>query len=377
MCLSKIGFFAALFAPLSVLALSSDIDEREGIKLGGVPVFNYTTDDGLEVGAFGMRFDYGNERKRPFENLWSLGASYATEGPRLLALYYEETTITDWNLRLKAALTVSTNPDANYFGLGDRASFDRELGKKGFYRFTQDYHSMGFVVRKKLPTGIEPFAGAHFAAIEFRNNRAETKFYEDFKKDSISFFSPRVKFGAIWDVRDFEFIPSSGQVAAVEITTSPKVSSDATSWAKWESEFRNYQPIIENRWLWFASQIKYTASTDSTPITDRARIGGEDSLRGIQKGRFLVNHAVAFRNELRSVWFRERVFGLPLKAGTGVFADLGRAGDTASRLFEGETHVGYGVSFFGSYFTDDFLGHMDFGASKEGRSVYIAVGHAF
>jgi hypothetical protein len=81
--------------------------------------------------------------------------------------------------------------------------------------------------------------------------------------------------------------------------------------------------------------------------------------------------------ELRSILARLRIFGLPAKAGLGIFLDTGKVGQTWGRLLDDELHTTGGFSLLGSYFTDDFLGSLDVAFSREGYTAQIQMGHAF
>jgi hypothetical protein len=68
---------------------------------------------------------------------------------------------------------------------------------------------------------------------------------------------------------------------------------------------------------------------------------------------------------------------MPLKLGTGVYADLGKVSETAGGLTDLPLQAAWGFSLFGSFFTDDFLGSADFGFSQDVRSIYLKLGYSF
>jgi hypothetical protein len=93
--------------------------------------------------------------------------------------------------------------------------------------------------------------------------------------------------------------------------------------------------------------------------------------------RYIGNQSAGLRTELRSVYIRWRIFDMPLKVGSGVFLDSGKIAQGYNELVSNDFKWAWGVSLFGSYFTDDFLGTMDIGFSHGETAFYMRLGHAF
>ena len=373
-------FYALALIALSAISGTSAISlaaerARVGKHLGMLPIFNYSTDRGLSLGLMGQLFDYGSGGVRPFETLTSAEAQYATRGARVVYGAFEKTGVAG-DLRLLSEVYGAANSFQPYYGLGDSTSFDRALSDADAYFY--NHREFGFVgsLRKRTPSGWDLRAGLGVSYQSSQSNSSETLYASEFGSEPRSGYYTELIAGAVLEERDFEFIPSEGRYASVSVSASPGILGNFESWVRADGDYRRYDSLIPNCWLWFATQARFSVGSSSSPFTEKPRLGSWGTLRGYPVGRFVSNVAVSLRSEVRSLPIRWNAFGYPLKGGAGVFLDTGQIADALPRLFQNPVRWAWGVTLFGSYFTDDFLGSADFGFSKEGSAVYLRLGHA-
>lgn len=380
----RVKFFVGfLFLSFLFLAQSQASDDRSGVRWGVMPVMNYTSDQGMNLGAFARRFDYGSNSEdkaaggKPFERLLSLQLASAKRGPRLAFVSFEATGLTDMNLRAYSEVYWLSNPYQPYYGIGDNTQIDPALIMAGYYQYRYQHLVVRQAVRKRAYDNLDLEAIVTFAQDLLAPTSGASLFAKDFNNQTRQYFCTEFALKAIFDHRDSEFIPSKGYVASASVVVSPGLLSNTDSWARMDLDFHIYFPLIEQRWLWLAVQTRYASTTDFAPLSERARLGSVGTLRGLPLSRYIDDDSFSLRSELRSILFRARLFDMPLKAGMGFFVDTGKIGNTFVDLITNHWHASWGVSFFGSYFTDDFLGAVDFGFYEGKYSVYVGLGHAF
>lgn len=356
-------------------ALPDDLSRR-GTHWGLLPIGNYTSDMGLTTGVLTRRFNYGEEGKRPFDSLLTVQGSYSTLGPRDLWVAFEKTGVGERDLRLLVAVDVSANPYSRYYGVGSDTGYSPVLDSQKYYFYRQQNYSLELSARKKILSDLDLSLGVVPTFVSKEPASAASLYASDFGTDERSFYYLKLKSGLILEGRDSEFIPAHGYFLALGLSFSPSALGSLPSWGRLDWDYRRYDSLVDDRWLWVASQFRYTKSSDAAPIEEKARLGSLGTLRGLPLGRFLSNDSLSMRTELRSLWVRRQIFGLPLKGGTGVFLDMGRVADTTSGLLTSRTHVGWGISVFGSYFTDDFVGSADLGFCEGSTAFYLRLGHA-
>lgn len=367
------------------IALAKEDDRRHGVQWGGYPVGNYSTDEGFTFGALARRIDYGDKKsedKKSFNNVLTLEATLATEGRKSFLAEFDQKNVSLFGLpwRSYSLLAGQLHDRASYYGYGDRTIIDSTLANQDFYNFEHNFFTLEQRLRFYWSDEWSVQGGAGF---EFHSTQASditgvaSAFGNEFGTGSIDWIYTRILAGIVFENRNSEFVPDEGNRFDFLVNYSPAFLGNLEdSWWKATTSYRQYYPLIEDRWLTAVGQTYYQVSSLSAPFEEKAKLGGDSTLRGFHDDRFRTQDVFGIRGELRSVFLRLRVFDIPLKGGIGVFLDSGWAGDNLGRLFQNGAHLGYGVSFIGSYFTDDFVGHMDLGFSKEGSSISISLGHA-
>lgn len=374
---------AALLSTLSAFAaLDPAVDkpeDRRGIKWGGYPVINYSTDEQLILGAFGTRLDYGDQGLRPYESRLSLALRHAQQGRRFAFISFQKVGVASERDRLTFFLFGGTNASQRYYGLGSQSAFDPNLLDSGFYFHTQNEFSAQALYRRALPdSSWEWESGLDWTYYLLKPNDGSTLFRNDFGSGTESFHATHIVLRILREARDNELIPFEGWYASARLEFAPSfMTTWRSTYARGDIDARKYWPLIPDRWLGLAAQVRYEGSSVDTPLPQKATLGSSDTVRGLALNRFRSNHVLSARAELRSIWVRMRIFDLPLKAGTGIFVDGGQVGENFGRLFETSTRLSAGFSLFGSYFTDDFMGRADVGFSAEGYNLYLLVGYAF
>ncbi|MEK6578566.1 MAG: BamA/TamA family outer membrane protein, partial [Bdellovibrionota bacterium] len=308
--------------------------------------------------------------------LLTLQTTYSSKGPRDALIAFEKTGFAGTDLRFESEFAAFKNPYQNYFGLGDSTSYSRDLDSRGFNHYTIEGLVFSNSIRKHHDFGLDFVLGVTIPYKNLYSNGSNTLYFQEFGDRAVHHFSMRLEIGAIIDRRDSEFIPSRGYRASASLELAPAFLGSDSTFQRGELDFRFLVPLIENRWLLLANQIRYSECSPGAPITDHVKLGSSGTLRGLPYNRFLSNHSATLRSELRALFIRWHLFGMPLKGGTGIFADTGKIGDTFPRMLTRPFQAAWGITFFGSYFTDDFLGSADIGFSKDGMGIYIGLGHA-
>jgi hypothetical protein len=381
--LKSLGIGLGLLTALGLCLPEAQARERKGVHLGAIPISSFSTDAGYTAGVLAQRFDYGagiepGPGLRPFQSLLTLQVTYSTRGPRDAWISYEsfwDRTLDPlgWRWSLDAYGMESTYQ--RYYGLGPDSSRLSLLEREGFYFYDRSLFLLSGSIRKRIPElgGLDLQLGASQVATRSDPGaRDDSQYRRDFGEAPLAQTYTQLSLRGIWERRNSEFIPTRGSFASFSLSGAP-----LPGWSRLDLDFRRYFEFLPERGLWLASQIRYTGVTDDTPLHEKARLGSLGTFRGVALNRYLSNHSASLRNELRSIWFKDTFFGLPLKLGSGLYIDAGKVSDTLEQIPQTPLRLSWGLALFSSYFTDDFLGSADFGFSPEGSSVYLRLGHAF
>ncbi|MBC7690876.1 MAG: hypothetical protein H7222_03850 [Methylotenera sp.] len=378
----KIVLSIAALASSSSIAAFGASDRPVGVHWAGYPIGNYTSDQGVTLGLLGRRFDYGDSGVKPFKSVTTFQASHATHGSTVIQLEFEETGVTEHDLRFTSALTAQRNENQRYYGLGDQTLRNTTLERQNFYYYEQELLTFENAVRKKIESlgwdiqlGIAPTLNRSRSLTTAQSG--PTLFQNEYGSSRKTSYYTTTHLRFIRDRRDSEFVPSRGSIASAALSHSPRFLGQLPAWSRIDLDYRRYDSFIDGRKLWLATQARMTSSSNDAPLVEKARLGSLGTLRGLPLNRYLSNDSLSLRSELRSIWYHDSFFDLPLKLGTGVFIDTGKIASSVSQLTSSSFHSGYGCSLFGSYFTDDFVGSTNIAFSEGATALYLILGFSY
>lgn len=190
--------------------------------------------------------------------------------------------------------------------------------------------------------------------------------------------------GVRYDSRDNKLSPAAGFCGEVMTDLSSEAFGAEDSFAKAALDLRRFFSPFGGQVL--ALRLLTKGSTRATPFYEQPGLGGADSMRGYERGRFVGHHSLLLNAEYRVELFnlgRERasskrqgnIFG-PLKVAGVVFFDLGRTWtyEEKKRFRHLKNDRGIGLRF--TPFPDLIL-RLDYGLSKESRNFYFTYGQLF
>jgi len=370
--------FCIFFCQISGAQIDSGGEAgTDSISTAFIPIAGFNSDIGLLFGGVFSRFDYTGDSK-PFNNLWQVNALVSTKGFINAEGRYEKTDGFGKEIRAVAEAEVFRFSDNSFFGTGNNTTFSRQLFDDEFYFF--ESFSLGFEYKLRktvyenwraqldITGGIgfnyhnpeEALPNSTFTQI--RPNGAEG--------GAVNFLTG----GMIWENRDSEFDPHTGNRAELEVRYAPEHLSEFAL-TTFRLDLRQYVHLFNN--VTVAGRVEGRHAGGDVPFWELSTLGNELNLRGFPLNRFQGNSSVAYNLELRT-WLIE----LPensVKIGVHFFTDGGRVfteQNNFTDLFENFHHtVGVGGAF--SAFIPDFILRGEVGFSDEVARVYIGVGYLF
>ena len=137
-----------------------------------------------------------------------------------------------------------------------------------------------------------------------------------------------------------------GALYAVSYTYSSAETGGYSSFDRVRVDLRQFVPLFNETWvLAVQARADMTADADDTPFFLLPEVGGDSSLRGYSRYRFVDRQALLLRGELR--WMASQALDLAL------FIDEGAVAPTIRRFRIGDFARGWGAGarFHGNRFT--------------------------
>lgn len=366
--------FAAVEATAQLMPQPAGADS---IRNAFFPVVGYSSDDGLFAGAVYNRYDYSGQRT-PFHTYLQTMGVISTKGFVKIEGLYEQTDAFNSGLRSRTYLFLHRRTYDTFFGVGNNTGYSEQLWEDEYYFF----RSVSFGLNVELRKTLYFKRGSYFDVL----GGLGTEYFIPYQRQTNSSFAQLnpngqdggfvhyLESGFIWENRDSEFDPSSGNRARLNIRFSPAFLS-RYALTRLSLDLRQYWYVFD--FLKIANRLNMKQAAGDVPFWELPALGDDYSLRGYPLHRFRGSSSVAYNLELRSWMFTFPEY--ELKLGVHVFTDVGRVfteQDRFNDLFSGYKQTfGFGGAM--SMFSPDFMLRGEMGFSDETSRIYIGVGYSF
>ena len=420
-------FHSALFA-----ARLSDDDlakKNEGWYPTGLPLVNFSSDDGFGYGVRGYIYNNGKRGDRYFESapyFMQLYVQYfaTTNGVQYHEINLDMPYVAGTRFRLKTAAVYNKELNANYFGRGAEAA-QMDLVNPAdpsttyetwndYFEYIDDhkehYKYNNFTITKPkyyvylfrdLTDSIKLMAGAEFQKVDIEawdgrrfdgHDQEATRLTQEANAGGIIGFdggwTNYARFSVAYDTRDFEPDPRNGVYLDYCFEVSEGFMGSEYDFLKHNVGARSYISLAGS--LVLAMRLGYTTATGDIPFYEmnffgfsqsrQEGLGANRTLRGYKKNRFAGPTMTVGNAELR--WQFAEVTGWDQRFGFQLlgFCDAGNVYDHASDPFDDprldDYHTAYGGGIVIAWNLSTIV-HFLYGMSKEDSTISVDFEHAF
>ncbi|MFL5406504.1 MAG: Omp85 family outer membrane protein [Myxococcales bacterium] len=351
-----------------------------------VPLVSYNSDDGLAGGAAGQVQWVGDVR--PYRAALGAQVLFTTAGVQSHYFRLDVPRLFGSSLRMWLSAEFHRELTAPYYGLGNQSSDDladhpgitgphafayQRRFPLGLLAFTLPFGDSGLrfsTFARFLHTKIDLYPGSLLATEQPPGTGGG---------DELSY-----GFGVFLDRRDKEVVPTRGYL--LEAATRGSVAGFASdqSYAGATARALGFLPVGSR--IVLASRIEGDILTAGTPLFELSRfggidpvegVGGERSVRGLPKARFVGRGKALATAELRVKMLDKSLFERIISFGLVAFVDTGRVWQLNGNdgdFFDLHTAAGGGLRVW----QDEFLLRFDVGTSAERAvNVYLTFGNFF
>lgn len=373
--------------PLPVIANSPN----EGVTFGGLTAFlihnsndevysllapqlNYNRNFGLTGTLYGA-INPSRQRNLEFNLSHSEQANFDYEAR------YVDSGLLNGNLEMKAFLGWFADGSSRFFGFNARTPVELETNytnRELTYNLSATwflgrhyYLELGHRFRDVSikPGAIEglPFITDRFAASTVPGVRGFTT------------HAPRISL--IYSSYDSKSLPSHGGYARITFEPTIKALGGAADYRNYELEIKGYVPHDEAKRFTTVFRTMYnqtlgSGSDDKVPFLEQSILGGENTLRGYGRNRFIDNSFLLMNLEERIRLFRWEIFNVTADWELAPFMDMGAVMEDLAKLSWRNFEFNPGIGFRATV-RPNIVGRVDVGFGKEGPAVYVGLGYPF
>jgi outer membrane protein assembly factor BamA len=369
----------AVTVPLPAIEASPN----EGVTYGGLTAFLlHNRED--EVDTLVVPQVYYNEN---FGMTGSVYGSFFLHPRRSLEIdlskstkvneYYEtrvrDKTLIGGKLELNAFLFYFTDGSARFFGFQsesseeDETNFgDREIGF-ALYDITDRLQ----LVLGERYRDVSIVEGAVNSLPFLRD-----VFPEEEVPGSNGFIAHAQQIALVYDSLDPQNLPTRGLYAMGSVEASTKFLGSSENYRHYRAEVKGYFPLQDARYITVARIAYNQVLGDRVPFLERSMLGGETTLRGYGRFRFIDSSSLLLNLEERIRCFRWNLFDIPLEWEVALFLDAGAVMEslnkTDSRSFEFTPGIGFRAKV-----KPNIVGRVDIAHSEEDIAVFVGLGYPF
>jgi len=344
-------------------------NQKDEVSTLIAPQLNHNKNFGTTASLYGAFYPSG---QRSFE----LNLSKSTNVNEDYELKLRDQTLLEQKLELNAFIFKWSDGSARFFGFQsdskpeDETNYaDQEIG----FTFSAGYP---VVEHTQLVLG-ERFKDVRIA----RGAVQQIPFLRDaFSSSEVpgsnGFTAHAQSLGLVYNTLDSNVIPTSGVRAKISVEGSFTALGSSADYRHYEAEVKGFYPVQTGRFI-TVGRMSYSQTLGSkVPFLERATLGGETTLRGYGRNRFIDSSYLLCNLEERIRLFRWEVFNVRADWELAPFIDLGSVMESLSDAKPGSFEFNPGIGFR-AVVSPNIVGRVDVGIGREGPSVFVGLGYPF
>lgn len=344
-------------------------DKQDEINTLLAPQVNYNPNFGTTATLYGAFYPTP-------ELFWEFNLSKSTKVNDDVEVRFRDTTFFNNKLELNGFAFYSTDGSARFFGFqssspkeGETNYADQEFGfnVSAGYKIGK-FYQLVFGERLK---GVNVMRGA-IPSLPFIRDRYTPNDVPGI--DGFTAHAQRLAF--VYSTLNSPHMPTFGGYAKVSVENSLKVLGSTADYRHYEVEAKGFIPLDDARYV-SAFRLAYNQTLGSSvPFLERSILGGETTLRGYGRNRFIDNSYFLLNLEERIRLFRWEVFGVTADWEMAPFVDLGSVMKSLAEFKSGsfEFNPGLGVR---AVVRPNLIGRVDVGWGNDGPAVFVGLGYPF
>lgn len=351
---------------LTAFLLHNDKDEVSTML---APQANYNKNFG---GSFSL---YGAFYPTPLRN-WEMNISASTKVNYDYELKFRDKTFLDGRLELYAFPYIFSDGSARFFGFQSESSKDNETNYADKeYGFTA---LVGFDITKNFQIVFgERIRRVNIGKGAINSLPSIKERYNSETVPGINGFTAHLqKLAIIYSTLDSRDMPTQGIYAKTSIEFSWKGLGSSEDYRHYEAEVKGYLPMEGGRYISVARLVYNQTLGGNVPFLERSILGGENTLRGYGRNRFIDSSYLLLNLEERIRLFRWRLFNVNTDWELAPFIDFGAVMKSLDQAEPSSFEFNPGIGFR-ALVRPNIVGRVDVGFGNEGPAVFVGLGYPF
>lgn len=347
-------------------------NDRDEVTTLLAPQVNYNQNFGVSTSLYGAFY--------PSRDLsWEVNLSQSTEVNYDYEIKSRDTTFMDGRLEWNGFLFAFADGSARFYGFQARSSKWNETN------YNDNEVGFNLSVGYKLTENLQLVIGERFRDVEIKKGAVKkVPFIRDPDTGLTSANVPGIdgfvahaqRVALIYSTMDSRDMPTTGFYARAMAEGSAKALGSTTGYRHYEAEVKGYFPLADARFITVVRLMYNQTLGNDVPFLEQSILGGESTLRGYGRNRFIDNSFLLLNLEERIRLFRWTLFNVNTDWELAPFIDLGSVMESFDEAKKENFEFNPGLGFR-AVVRPNIVGRVDIGIGKDGPAVFVGLGYPF
>jgi hypothetical protein len=356
---------------ITVGALSAFLlhDKNDNISTLVAPQINYNKNFGVTSTLYAAFYPSPDRS-------WETNLSKSTIINEDFEFKLRDKTFLDKKLEINLFAFTFSDGSARFFGFSAKTPLQNESN------YSDSETGFNLSVGYDIGRHIQVVLGERYRDVSIRPGAVTNVPYikNQFTQQSVpgmdGFVAHAQRISLVYSTLDSLIAPTFGGFAKVSIENSSKLLGSSADYRHYEGELKGFIPKDDARYVSVFRLVYNQTLGDTVPFLEQSLLGGENTLRGYGRNRFIDNSYVLLNLEERIRLFRWEIFNVKADWELAPFIDMGAVMERLDRLNckQFEFNPGIGIR---AVVKPNIIGRVDIGIGRDGPAVFVGLGHPF
>ncbi|GAC1470642.1 MAG: BamA/TamA family outer membrane protein [Desulfuromonadaceae bacterium] len=344
-------------------------NKRDEITTLLAPQVNYNKLFGVTASLYGAFYPTP-------EQSWEVNFSKSTKINEDYEIKLRDNSLLDKKLELNAFVFDFTDGSARFFGFEAKTKRQRETN------YADREFGANISVGYDIGHHLQLIVGERFRKVSIDKGAVEevpfirSRFREKGVPGINGFTAHTQRLSIVYSTLNNRDTPTYGGFTKITIEPSFKALGSNENYSHYEVEAKGFIPLGNARYISVFRFMYYQTLGVKVPFLEQSILGGETTLRGYGRNRFIDNSFLLCNIEERIRLFRWEVFGVTADWEVAPFIDLGAVMESLDKAKGSNFEFNPGIGFR-AIVRPNIVGRVDLGIGKDGPAVFVGLGYPF
>lgn len=318
---------------------------------------------------------YGTFFPKPDKN-WEINLSKSTIVNEDYTARLRDRTIRGGSMELNAQGGIFTDGSARFFG------FQSESRQSNESNYADSENGVNILIGRDIAERLQLAFGERYRDVAIKQGAVKNlpfirQVFTEQQVPGINGFTAHAqRVALIHNSLDSVTVPTVGLYGRAVFEISLEFLGSAANYQHYEAELKGYFPACREKYI-SVVRIAYSQTLgNDVPFLERSILGGENTLRGYGRNRFIDNSYLLLNLEERIRLSRWHIFNVNTDVELAPFVDIGAVMRDLSQIRSKNLEFNPGIGIRGVV-RPNVVGRIDIGVGREGAAVFVGLGYPF